>query len=295
MVVKSAKNPGRADRVINGFIYIFLAIVALSAVLPILYNVSISLSDPKVVMRGEVYLLPVGLTLKSYGVIVRDNVFWISYRNTILYTAVGVIVRAALLMLTAYPLSRRKFLFRTFFSFYIGFTLLFNGGIIPTFVVVNEVGLINTFWAMIIPGAISAFLVIVVRTFFQNTIPPDLEESAALDGAHDFQILMRIVLPISAPIIAVTGLIIGVGIWNNYFQAILYLNSNELYPLTVILQRFGDFETIEERLLAGDGIIIPALSVRAATLLLSMLPVFAAYPFIQKHFVQGIRIGAIKG
>ena len=295
MVAKHVEHFSGSDRVINIFIYIFLSIVALAAVLPILYNVSISLSDPEVVMRGEVYLLPVGLTLKSYGIIVRDDVFWVSYRNTILYTAVGVMVRAALLLLTAYPLSRRKFLFRTFFSFYIGFTLLFNGGIIPTFIVVNEVGLINTFWAMIIPGAISAFLVLVVRTFFQNTIPPDLEESAALDGAHDFQILTRIVLPISTPIIAVTGLIIGVGIWNNYFQAILYLNSNELYPLTVILQRFGDFETIEERLLAGDGIIIPALSVRAATLLLSMLPVFAAYPFIQKHFVQGIRIGAIKG
>jgi putative aldouronate transport system permease protein len=181
--------------------------------------------------------------------------------------------------------------------FLIGFTMLFNGGMVPTFLVVRGVGLLDTIWAMIIPGALGAYNVIIVRTFFQSTIHPSLEESAALDGANDVQVLFRIVVPLSTPIIAVMSLFIVVGIWNNYLQALLYLIDENLYPLTIILRDIVVQAEGEEFMGLQElyRVPVPTQSVQSATLIVSIIPVLAAYPFIQKYFVKGIMIGAIKG
>ena len=175
--------------------------------------------------------------------------------------------------------------------------MLFNGGLIPTYLVVKQVGLLNTMWAIIIPGAISAYYIIIVRTFCQTTIPSSLEENAALDGANDFQILFKIVFPLSAPIIAVMALFNAVAIWNTYFQAILYINRHELWPLSVVLRSIlvraelmGSFDHTH----IADN-MFPPKTIQTATLIVSVIPVLAAYPFLQRYFVKGIMIGAIRG
>ena len=275
---------------------VLLALLAMVVVYPLVYVVSLSLSDTDAVLRGKVLLFPVGFQLRSYQLIFKNTIIWRAYRNTLIYTALGVSVRLVLLLLTAYPLSRRKFVGRDMFMIMITFTMLFSGGMIPTYLLVNGLKITDTIWAMVIPGAISAYHIIIVRTFFQSTIPETLTESAELDGANDLQTLTRIVAPLSAPIIAVMALFIGVGIWNNFFQALLYLRRAELLPLTVILREIiilasGElFETFQS--VTG---YIPPRSVQSATLVVSIVPMLCAYPFIQRYFVKGIMVGAIKG
>jgi ABC-type glycerol-3-phosphate transport system permease component len=275
----------------------FLAILGFVVAYPFLYTVSISISNPRAVALGEVLLLPKGLDVTGYRQVIQSPRIWMSYKNTVLYSAVGTVVRVLLLMITSYPLSRAKFPGRTFFTFLIGFTMLFGGGLVPTFLVVRGLGLIDTIWAIVIPGALSAYNIIIVRTFFQTTIHPSLEESAMLDGANDLHILIRVVLPLSAPIVAVMSLFTAVGIWNDYFTPMLYLKSDWKYPLTMILRDIvimaqgREFLGLQELQFQR----IPPQSVQAATLIISMIPIMLVYPFIQKYFVKGIMIGAIKG
>jgi putative aldouronate transport system permease protein len=283
----------------NAFDYfniVILAGLAMVVVYPLVYVVSLSVSNTDAVLRGKVLLFPIGVQFRSYQQIFKNPVIWTAYRNTLMYTGLGVIVRLIVLLITAYPLSRKKFIGRNTFMMMITFTMLFSGGMIPTYLLVNALGITDTIWAMILPGAISAYHIIIVRTFFQSTIPESLTESAELDGANDLQTLTRIVAPLSTPIIAVMALFIGVGIWNNFFQALLYLRRAELLPLTVILREIiilaaGEvFETFQ----AETG-YIPPRSVQSATLVVSIVPMLCAYPFIQRYFVKGIMIGAIKG
>jgi len=276
---------------------VFLALLGVLVAYPFIYTVSISVSDAAVVARGGVSFFPRGININAYKQVLSSHRIWLAYRNTVIYAALGVVIRVFLLVLTAYPLSRVRFPGRNFFMFLIGFTMLFNGGMVPTFLVVRGVGLLDTIWAMIIPGALGAYNVIIVRTFFQSTIHPSLEESAALDGANDLQVLFRIVVPLSTPIIAVMSLFIVVGIWNNYLQALLYLIDENLYPLTIILRDIVVQAEGEEFMGLQElyRVPVPTQSVQSATLIVSILPVLAAYPFIQKYFVKGIMIGAIKG
>ncbi len=276
---------------------LLLAILGFLVAYPFLYTVSISISNPKSVALGQVLLLPKGLDITGYRQVVRSPRIWLSYRNTVLYTVVGTVIRVFLLLLTSYPLSRAKFPAKSFFTFLIGFTMLFGGGLVPTFLVVRGFGLIDTIWAIVIPGALSAYNIIIVRTFFQTTIHPSLEESAMLDGANDLQILLRVVLPLSAPIVAVMSLFTAVGIWNDYFTPMLYLKSDSKYPLTIILRDIvimaqgREFLGLQEL----QHQRIPPQSVQSATLIISMIPIMMVYPFIQRYFVKGIMIGAIKG
>ena len=278
------------------FLIIFLAILGSIIAYPFIYTISISISDPSEVVRQKVLLFPHGFDLKAYEQVLRSPRIWIAYKNTVLYTIVGTVFRVILLVMTAYPLSRKKFTGRNIFMFIIAFTMLFSGGLIPTFLVVRGLGLVNTIWAMVLPGALTAYYVIITRTFFQNTIPASVEESAMLDGANDMQILWRIVVPVSTPIIVVMGLFIAVGIWNNFFQPLLYLNDKKLMPLTILLRDIvvratGDEFTRRPGMAILD---IPTQSIQAATLIISMITIMAVYPFIQKYFVKGIMIGAIK-
>ena len=275
---------------------VLLGVLALVVVYPLVYVMSLSVSSTDAVVRGQVLVFPVGFQLKSYQKIFQNPVIWRAYRNTLMYTSLGVVVRLVLLLLTAYPLSRKKFPGRYGFMIMITFTMLFSGGMIPTYLLVNGLGITDTIWAMVIPGALSAYHIIIVRTFFQTTIPETLTECAELDGANDMQTLVKIVAPLSTPIIAVMALFIGVGIWNNFFQALLYLRRAELLPLTVILREIIIlasglmFETFQD-----ETGYLPPRSVQSATLVVSIVPMLCAYPFIQRYFVKGIMIGAIKG
>jgi putative aldouronate transport system permease protein len=283
------------DAVVNGIAFIIVVIVAY----PLVYVISASFSSPLAVVQGEVWLLPVKPSLDSYAYIIADARIWNGYRNTVLYAVVGTTVNLALTILAAYPLSRKDLPGRNVFMFLMVFTMYFSGGIIPTYLVVRQLGLINRFWVMILPTAISTYNLIVMRTYFQASIPRELLESGFIDGAGNFRLLRAIVLPLSAPIIAVISLFYAVDHWNAFFNALIYLRDAKLYPLQLVLREIllassvvedvgMDNLGLKEQLLISEGI-------KYAIILVSTLPVMLIYPFIQKYFVKGIMIGAIKG
>ena len=278
------------------FNVILLGLITFIVIYPFIYTISVSISHPGAVAKGEVTLLPVGIDFSAYKQVLSSPRLWRAYLNSAIYTSVGTLFRLLLLLFTSYPLSQQKFLGRNFFTFLITFTMLFSGGLVPYFLVVRALGLLNTLWAMVIPGALSAWNIIVVRTFFQSTIHPSLIESAQIDGANDFQILLRIVFPLSTPIIAVMSLFIAVGIWNDYFTPLIFITDDTKFPLTIILRDIVVMARVSEFLGREFGAIpIPPQGLQAATLIISMIPVLIAYPFIQRYFIKGIMIGAIKG
>lgn len=284
------------SRIFDYFNVVLLGLITFIVLYPFIYTVSISLSSTESVAKGEVKLLPIGVNLLAYEKVLSSPRIWNAYLNSIIYTSLGTIIRLTLLILTSYPLSQPKFIARKFFAFFITFTMLFSGGLVPYFLVVRSLKLLNTIWAMIIPGAISAWNVIVTRTFFQSTIHPSLIESAQIDGANDLQILHKIVLPLSKPIIAVMILFIAVGIWNDYFTPLIFLTDDTKFPLTIILRDIVIMASGREFTGAEIGAVpIPTQSIQAATLIVSIIPILAIYPFVQKYFVKGIMIGAIKG
>lgn len=284
------------SKLFDYFNVIFLGIITFIVLYPFLYTLSISLSSPEAVYRGEVILLPVNFNLMAYEKVLSSNRIWRAYLNSAIYTTIGVLIRLSLLLLTSYPLSLSRFPGRRIFTFIVTFTMLFSGGLVPYFLVVKTLGLLNTIWAMVIPGALNAWNILVTRTFFQTSIHPSLIESAQIDGANDIQILLRIVLPLSTPIIAVMTLFIAVGIWNDYFTPLLFLTDDTKFPLTIILRDIVIMASgIEFTGAAIGAISIPTQSIQAATLVVSMIPILVLYPFVQRYFVKGIMIGAIKG
>lgn len=270
----------------------FLGLIGLSMVYPFLYMLAVSFSDPEYVMRSEVLLWPKGFHWKAYELVLSDPSILRGYRNTLFYVAAGTTISLALTVLTAYALARKELLFGRPVTLMIVFTMLFSGGMIPSFLVVKALGLLNTVWAMILPGAISAWNLFVMRTFFAG-LPKELEESAKIDGAGDFGILLRIIAPLSKPVLATIGLFYAVAIWNNYYSALLYLRSESLYPLQVAIRHL-----LERGVIAGgggleDGTIDQTL--KFATIIVGTLPIMMVYPFLQKHFVKGVLIGSVKG
>ncbi len=290
---KIKETPG--ERVFSFIVVALLVIFCLLIIFPLLHIISGSFSDPMALLRGEVSFFPKGFTLSMYEKVFKDDNIWLGYRNTLLYTVLGTAISVILTMCAAYPLSRRDFYGRNFFTTIFVFTMFFTGGMIPTFLIVQRLHLLDTIWAMVLPAAVSTYNMIIMRTFFEQTIPFELVESASLDGCNDLGIFFRIVLPLSGPIIAVMVLFYGVKLWNSWFSALLYLHDRGLYPLQMILREvliqsdisnmaggMGDIEII------GDGL-------KYATMVVASLPVMCLYPFLQKYFVKGVMIGAVKG
>jgi len=264
---------------------------------PLLFVVSASFSSPASVMNGEIWLLPKGLTLEPYRLVFENESIWRGYYNTIIYTAIGTLINIIMTVLAAYPLSRKDLPGYQFIMIIIVFTMFFNGGLIPLYLLVRDLGMANTMWALIIPSAISTYNLIIMRTFFHSTIPNAIQESAFMDGCSNTRLLLNIVLPLSKPILAVMVLFYAVAHWNAYFAALIYLRDRELYPLQLILreiliQNQTNEITIEagiaEKLLIGE-------SMKYAVIIVSSIPVLVLYPFIQKYFVKGVMIGSIKG
>lgn len=285
------------DKIFIIVAYIFVAFVLVATLYPFIYIVSGSISDPDAVLRGEVWLLPKGFSLESYKVVINTKEIWTAYYNTFLYVIMGTCFSLFMSIITAYPLSRKKFGGRSVAMMVFAFTMFFSGGLIPTFLLVKKLHLLNTRWALVIPGALSTYNIIIIRTFFEG-IPESLEEAATIDGCNDLQILYRIMIPLAKPIIAVMVLFYAVGQWNNYFSALVYLNDYKLYPLQMILRKI--LIQLDASDMAKDGAELDKIksvgeSIRYATIIVSTLPILCVYPFLQKYFVKGVMIGAVKG
>jgi len=264
---------------------------------PIYYMAIVSISNGTSVARGEVGFLPVKITWKAYEIIFSDAPIVTAYKNTIVYTALGVFINLLMTSLCAYPLSRKEFYGKTFFSLFVVFTMFFDGGMIPRFLVVNGLGMLDTLWAIVIPTAINVFYMMMMRTFFQ-AIPEALHESAFIDGANDWTVFRKIVIPLSAPLLATMTLFYAVSHWNSYFPALIYLNDNALYPIQIILRNIviqGDVASQSTETNGVMGTLVVDQNIKYAVVIIAILPILLLYPFLQKYFVKGAMVGSLKG
>lgn len=288
------------DKVVYFVNYVLLGLLLLTILYPLIYVVSASFSSGDALASGKVKLFPVEPTLLSYKTVFEYDAIWTGFLNSIIYTAVGTLVSMVLTLLAAYPLSREDFRGKKIFSSIFLFTMMFSGGLIPSYMLVKNLGLMNTMWAIILPGAVSAYNVIVARTFFNQTIPKELLEASQMDGCSDFRFFSQIVLPLSKPIIAVLCLWVAVALWNGYFNPLLYINDESKYPLQLVLRRillmsqvnFAN-ANIDPARVAANRYLSEML--KYATIIISSLPLMLIYPFIQKYFVKGVMIGSVKG
>lgn len=306
VVVRQSIRDSWEDRVFNLVNTVLLFIALIVVMYPLLYILSSSFSDPIAVISGEVRVFPVRPSLEGFRAVLAFSDVWVGYANTIFYASVGTAVNVTLTMMVAYPLSRKDFIGRNFLMFLFTFTMFFSGGLIPTYLVVRSLGLVNSRAAMILPTAISVWNVIITRTFLQVTIPKELYEASRIDGASNTRILLSIVLPLSGPILAVIALFYGVAHWNSWFPALIYLRSRDLWPLQMFLREILVLfqpRVLDDFMMGMDEFQLEAMTRREflqaqlqyALIVVSTVPVLAVYPFVQKYFLRGVMIGAIKG
>ena len=288
------------DRVFYGVNTVLLLLFLVAVTYPFVYIVSCSFSSGKALISGKVVLLPVEPTLEGYQAILQYRDIWTGFGNSFLYTISGTFIGLVLTVLAAYPLSRRSLAGRKPIMILFLFTMLFNGGLVPNYMLIMKLKLLNTIWAIILPTALSAYNVIVSRTFFMTSIPEELHESAELDGCGEFRYLLSIVLPLSKAILAVLVLWIAIGLWNSYFNPMIYLNDKAKYPLQLILREILLMANVDFTRAASNPELFyrnQQLSeiLRYGTIIISALPLMILYPFIQKYFVKGVMIGSVKG
>lgn len=287
------------DKVFSFFVYLLLTIVMLMIAFPLLYLVSASFSEPQAVISGRVWLLPVDFTLKGYEAIFKDNSLIRGFGNSVFITVVGTCLNIIVTVMMAYPLSRRKFYGRKFFTMFMMFTMFFNGGLVPTFLLINQLSMYNSYWAIILPGCVGVTNVIICRTYFESSIPEELYEAASLDGCDDFGFLLRIALPLAKPVLAVLVLYYAVGHWNSYFKEMIYLEDKIKYPLQVVLRQIIIMSQIADEMMldfsTAERVQGMADLLKYSTIVVSSLPMLMLYPFIQKYFVKGVMIGSVKG
>ena len=306
MLAKNAKTNrirqnSVADRVYLAITEVILWFMLIVILVPLIYVLSSSFSSPEAVGNGRVFLWPVDFSLKGYEAVFTTPKVWLGFRNSVFYTVAGTTINIAVTMLAAYPLSRRDLRGRGFVTALFTFTMLFSGGMIPTYLLVRDLKMIDTVWAMLLPGAMSVYNVIIARTYIQLSIPFELYESASLDGCTDDRYLIRIVLPLAKPIIAVLVLWYAVGHWNQYFNAMIYLRNPNLLPLQIVLRNFLIVEDMNGAAIANmtmeeymDTLYLKNLY-QYSLIVVASAPVMLLYPFIQKHFVSGIMLGSLKG
>ena len=294
MVMKISKiKYSRGEWTFQAVIYFVLALLVASVLFPFIYIFSTSISDPLAVTQGRVWFMPVGLNFTSYQRVFAMNDIWIAYANTIFYAVVGTSVALLVTTCGAYPLSRKKFPGQKFVNMFVLLTMWFNAGIIPFYLNIKNLNLLNNRMTLIIAFACSAFYVVIMRTYFQS-IPDAMEESAKLDGANDWQILFRIIIPLSTPVIATIGLYYFVERWNSYFWAMTIMTDSSKIPLQVLLRKL-----VVQMNMAADSASDIVNTTREtmiyATIMVAVVPMIVLYPFVQKFFVKGIMIGAVKG
>ena len=291
------KNP-MEDRILYFVVYTVIILFLLVILYPIIFIISASFSEGSEVQLGRVYLWPVKPTLEGYRAVFSHRNIMTGYRNTILYTLGGTLINVVVTVLCAYPLSRRDMPMRGFFVFLFVFTMFFGGGLIPTYLLVNSLGMVNTFWALLIPGAMSVYNMIITRTFFQNGVPHELLEASQIDGCSDARYFFSILLPLSQAVISVISLYYAVAHWNSYFSALIYIRDKQLQPLQLILRSIllstrvslNEFE--DPDLLEGK--IGLEFLVKFALIVVSSAPIMCLYPFVQKFFAKGVMLGSLK-
>ena len=255
--------------------------------------------DPKAVISGRVVLWPVEPTLRGYKAVFQNHNILTGFMNSFIYLVVGVALNLVMTMLCAYPLSRKEFRARGFISLFFVFTMYFSGGMVPTYILVNNLGLLNTRWAMIIPTAMSTYNMIICRTYIVNSIPDELYEASQVDGCTPFKYMMKVILPLSKPILAVLVLYYGVAKWNDYFNALLYLYRQDLQPLTIVMRDILIMSQVDMTKVTDASAVskLQGMSelLKYSTMVVASVPVMLLYPLIQKHLVKGVMIGAVKG
>lgn len=293
----------KTDRLFMGVVYLFIALALFLVLYPLIYVVSASISSPTAVNSGEMWLLPKNITWEGYKTILGYDTIWQGYWNTIKYTAIGTFINLALTLPCAYAMGRPEFYGRNLFMKFLMVPMFIGGGLIPSYLLIKNLGMIDTVWAITLPGAVSVYNIAITRTFFQSTIPREMEEAALIDGCTDFQLFFRIILPLSMPIIAVMGLFCGVAHWNSYFSALIYFTDKSMYPLQLVLR-----EILVNSDMAKEGAAMSSAATEVAfskqqlaavikygVMIVSTLPIIMIYPFLQRYFVKGVMVGSLKG
>lgn len=280
-------------RVFNVIILLFVIFLTLY---PFVNIMAQSFSSEAQINAGNVNLLPKGFNIDTYKVVVADSMFWINYKNTVVYTVVGTAISLVMTTMFAYALSKKRLKGREFFTMFAVFTMFFSGGLIPNYVLITKLGFGNTMWAVVVPGAMSVFYLLIMKAFFQN-IPDELEEAAIMDGSSTYGVLFKIVLPLSKPIIATMVLFYAVGHWNSWFPAFLYFDKKDLFPVTIYLRNMIKSATgaLDAGATSADGLTQISANIKSVTMVLTVLPILMIYPFVQKYFVSGIMLGSVKG
>lgn len=291
----------KADKVFNVVNYAVLAVILAIVAYPLIFVLSASLSDPLAILQGRVRLWPVDFSLQGYGTILEHKGITTGYANSFFYMGVGTCVNVLCTIMVAYPLSRADLKLRKVFTLLIVFTMIFNAGLIPNYMLIRSLGLINTRAVLIIPTAISAWNVMVTITYFKSNIPKDLLEAARIDGCNDINFIIKIVLPLSKPILAVIGLFYAVTHWNTYFNAMIYLSDKSKFPLQIILRDILIQNQISADMAMGadaETLIIKenlTMLLKYSLIVVSSIPLMLLYPFVQKYFVRGVMVGSVKG
>ncbi len=293
---KGTKIKNKNDRLFLFFCYAIVTILTLLVLYPLIYIISASFSNSDMVVQGKVWLWPVGFTTEAYKRMLQRSDVWLGYRNTIYYTVLGTLINLAITLMCAYPMARRNLRGRGVIMFMFTFTMMFSGGMVPSYMLVRGLGIMNTTWAMVLPGAMSIYNMIVCRTFIQTNIPNEMLEAAQIDGCDDIQFFFKMVLPLSKAIIAVLTLWYSVGHWNSYMSAFLYLRETGRYPLQIYLKEI----LVQSQHLGDDASVTGNVSSIYETLKYSMIviasaPLLCIYPFIQKYFQKGVMVGSVKG
>ncbi|TLS53432.1 carbohydrate ABC transporter permease [Paenibacillus antri] len=286
-----------SEKLFYGLNYAILAAAGLSCLLPLLHLVSLSLSGKTAVMSGFVGIWPIDATFESYALLFQGTPVVRAMLNNVTITAFGVLYSMIFTILAAYPLSRKVFFGRRYLTLAIVFTMLFQGGLIPSYLVVKQLGLIDSYWALWLPGLVSTFNMLIMRTFFEN-IPEELDEAARMDGCTEWRLLLRIYLPLSLPMLATIGLFYGVSFWNSFFNVLIYMNSPAKYNLTVLIQQMVQSQTILQEfntMSQLEEVNVTPEGMKAAGIMVMILPMLIVYPLLQKYFVKGVMIGAVKG
>jgi len=286
------------DKAFSISVYVVITLIAAVSIYPILYVLSMSLSDPKAAAAGQVFLWPVGFSFAAYERVFMNKQIWNAFYNSFWYTGVGTLFMVVATIMAAYPLSRPVFFAKKFFNAMFVFTMFFWGGLIPFFQVVRSTGLYGSRWALVVPYLIETWNMVICRTFFQ-AIPESLYESAKIEGANEFDLLTRITLPLSKQIIAVLALYYGISNWNGWFAAILFLSNSKLHPLQVFLKRVLTEANSADAMMAyaniGTDQMLSLMQVKYAIIIVASIPIIALYPFLQKYFEKGVMIGSLKG
>lgn len=282
-------------KVFKVFNVCILLIIIFCTLYPFINVVAQSFSSESYINSGQVNLIPKGFNVDTYEKVLSDTMFWINYKNTVVYTVVGTIISMFLTTMFAYALSKRRLVGRRFLTVFAVFTMFFNGGLIPNYVLINSLGFANTMWAIVIPGAISIYNMLIMKSFFEN-MPEELEEAASIDGLSTYGILLKIVLPLSKAVIATMVLFYAVAYWNSWFSAFIYIDKKELFPVTIYLRNMiaGTTGGMSAGATSADNLTQISANIKSVTMVLTILPILTVYPFVQKYFVSGVMLGSIK-